>query len=256
MAPERIICLCPSLTEALFDLGAGERVVGITDWCVHPQEKLKGLPRVGGTKTPDLEKIYSLKPDLVVVNEEENRLEDAEEIQSHGIAVLNIFPKTVQEAADGMRALATQIGQAAEGEKLANEIEAQIQNLKKLKTEQKPLRFAALIWRRPYMSVNHDTFVSDLLTLACGENVFGGQESRYPKISAEQLFCAKPDAIFLLSEPYGFTAPHAAEVSSDSGLPPEKIHLADGELLTWYGSRTPKGLRYASELLAKARRFV
>jgi len=251
MTPQRIVCLCPSLTEALFDLGAGSRVVGVTDWCVHPEEEVEKRTKIGGTKTPHLDIIFSLNPDLVVVNEEENRLEDVEAIEARGIEVFNTFPKTVLDAAATMRAMGEKVGCAEQGERIAREIEAEREKVLATAKGRKPVRFGYLIWRRPYMTVNRDTFVHDLLTLAGGQNVFADLPQRYPKISAEQLFTAKPDAIFLPTEPYMFTAPHAAEVCADSGLPPERVPLVDGEFLTWYGSRTPKGLRYAGELLAR-----
>lgn len=252
-SPQRIVCLCPSLTEALFDMGAGERVVGVTDWCIHPMEECEKRTRVGGTKTPDLEKLFSLEPDLVIVNEEENRLEDVEEIQARGIEILNTFPKTVADSAATMRTIGAKVGCMQAGEAIAREVEAEIEKTRATVTGRPSLRFVYLIWRRPYMTVNRDTFASDLLSLAGGVNVFADLEPRYPKISAEQLFSAKPDAIFLGSEPYMFTAPHAAEVCADAGLAPERVVLADGELLSWYGSRTPAGIRYAREIVAKLR---
>lgn len=253
--PQRIVCLCPSLTEALFDMGAGPRVVGVTDWCVHPEGEVERCLRVGGTKTPHLDLIFPLNPDLVVVNEEENRLDDVEAIAARGIEVFNTFPKTVLDAAATMRAMGARVGCAEAGERIAREIEAEREKLLGAAEGRKPVRFAYLIWRRPYMTVNRDTFVHDLLTLAGAQNLFADLSDRYPRITAEQLFTARPDAILLPTEPYMFTAPHQAEVCADSGLPPDRVPLVDGELLTWYGSRTPKGLRYAGELLERQRNF-
>lgn len=248
---QRIVCLCPSLTEALFDMGAGERVVGVTDWCIHPMEECEKRTRVGGTKTPDLAKLFALQPDLVIVNEEENRLEDVEEIQARGIEILNTFPKTVADSATTLRAIGEKVGCVEAAESIAREIETEIEKTRASVADRPRLRFAYLIWRRPYMTVNRDTFANDLITIAGGANVFGDHATRYPKIAAEQLFNAKLDAIFLGSEPFMFTAPHAAEVCADAGLPPQRVVLADGELLSWYGSRTPAGIRYAREIVAK-----
>src|SRR5215216_588354 len=97
-APQRVVSLVPSVTESLFELGMGNSLVGITDYCVHPEQEVARLPRVGGTKNPDLARIIALQPDLVIVNQEENRKEDAEALKAAGIAVWVTFPRTVREA--------------------------------------------------------------------------------------------------------------------------------------------------------------
>lgn len=254
--PQRIICLCPSLTEAIFDMGAGDRVVGRTDWCVHPDEEVQLLTQVGGTKLVDLEKLFSLDPDLVIVNEEENRIEDVEKIQARGIEILNTFPKTVLQAAQTVRTIGDRIGCEEEAEKIARQIEAERQKTLDEFCNASKFRYIYLIWRRPYMTINDDTFIADLISLVGGENVFANHETRYPKIPVESLREAGPDAIFLPSEPYVFTAPHQAEICAESGLPAERVLLVDGELMSWYGSRTPQGIQYIAKVAKKLREVL
>ncbi len=102
----RIVSLVPSLTEALFSLGLGERVVAVTEWCVHPSDAVAKLPKVGGTKNPNLSEILALRPDLVIANREENRRRDVERLQAAGIPVWVTYPRTVRDATALLRELA------------------------------------------------------------------------------------------------------------------------------------------------------
>src|SRR5688572_16861387 len=97
-APQRIVSLVPSVTESLFDLSLGSRVVGRTDYCVYPVGQVERIPTVGGTKNPDIDKIIALKPDLVMANREENRKEDVKALQAAGIPVWVTFPQTIPES--------------------------------------------------------------------------------------------------------------------------------------------------------------
>jgi ABC-type Fe3+-hydroxamate transport system substrate-binding protein len=115
------------------------------------------------------------------------------------------------------------------------------------------VRFAYLIWRKPWMSVNHDTFASDLLCQAGGINVFAGVEQRYPEIAIEQLIAANPERVFLCSEPFPFQHKHREELARLTGWGLERFVLADGEYLSWHGSRTPDGIDYALGLIDAAR---
>ena len=97
MAPKRIVSLCPSITETLVAIGGYSRLVGVTRSCVRPKGMLWKVPRIGGTKNPDLPRILDLRPDLVFANEEENRIEDVRALEAEGIAVDVTFPKRVAD---------------------------------------------------------------------------------------------------------------------------------------------------------------
>jgi ABC-type Fe3+-hydroxamate transport system substrate-binding protein len=250
--PQRIVCLCPSITEALFAIGAGERVVGVTEYCVHPRERVADLPKVGGSKVADLDALFALKPDLVVMNEEENRLEDYEEIAGRGIPVLNTFPKTVADAASMMREVGRSVGCPEEGERVAREIESALATARAAANGKPRVRVACLVWMRPFMAMNRDTFLHDLLHVAGFENAFGGRPERYPRIDKEDLRTGL-DAILLPNEPFEFVPQHATEIAAIAGLPTRRAVLCDGQFLSWYGSRTPGGLAYASRLCEQVR---
>ncbi|HEY0995208.1 MAG TPA: helical backbone metal receptor, partial [Gemmatimonadaceae bacterium] len=248
----RLVSLCPSLTELVFDLGRGAELVGRTRFCVHPEGLVDQVERVGGTKNPKIPRILELAPDLVLLNEEENRREDWEALEGAGIRCHVSFPRDVAGTAAMVRDIAAVLGRAAEGERIAADIEARAARVAAAAARRAPVRYAYLIWRDPWMAVSDDTFVSAMLGLAGGENVLAGAAERYPTVTAEALRDAAPDRVFLSSEPFPFTATHAAELAAATGLPVERFVLADGELLSWHGSRTARGVDYAGALLARA----
>jgi len=245
----KIVSLCPSLTELVFDLGAGDELVGITTFCIHPADRVGAVETVGGTKTPDCERILQLAPDVVLMNEEENREEDADVLAAAGIHVHNSFPRDADDTAAMVRSIAATIGRPGPGELVAAEIEESAVEARAAAGQQARTRFVYMIWRKPWMCASGDTFVSNLLELAGGENVIGHEGERYPEMEAALLAAADPDVVLLSSEPFPFEERHADELALASGLPRERFQLVDGELLSWHGSRTPSGIRYAADLI-------
>ena len=249
----RIVSLCPSLTELVFDLGRGSDLVGITRYCVHPAEGVQGVEKVGGTKDPDVERIVALEPDVVLLNEEENRREDAERLQSAGLRCHVSLPKDAAGTAHMVRSIGAELARAREAESIAADIEARTRRVRAHARAARPVRWAYLIWRKPWMSVNADTFAHALLTQAGGVNVFAGRAERYPEVTLAQLTAAYPERIFLCTEPFPFEEKHRHELSTATGLDPERFRIVDGEYLSWHGSRTPEGIDYAAKLLEEAR---
>lgn len=244
----RLISLCPSLTELLFDLGVGDQIVGRTKFCVHPADQVTRIESVGGTKNPKTERIIALSPDLVLMNEEENRIEDARALTAAGLRVHTSLPRTAEETAAMVRSIAAAVGREDAGAAIAAAIEQRAARVRRSSAGRAPVRFAYLIWRRPWMTVNSDTFVSALLELPGGVNVFGDRAERYPEVTVEEIAAEKPDLVLLSSEPFPFKEQHAEELAA-SGMPNEHIRLVDGELLSWHGSRTPQGIDYAEEVI-------
>ena len=245
----RIVSLCPSLTELVFALDAGDALVGRTRFCVQPHGAVEQIEKVGGTKNPRIDRIVALAPDLVLMNEEENRREDAEALRDRGIACHTSMPRTVPEAIAVVRSIAEAIGRAGQGETLAHAIEASRTRVRAESEGREPVRHAYLIWRAPYMSVNGDTYVSALLADAGGVNVFANRDERYPEVSPEELAAEAPDVVLLSSEPFPFQERHIEELVHATGLARERFRLVDGELLSWHGPRTGVGLEYARTVL-------
>ena len=245
----RLISLCPSLTELVYDLGVGDSLVGRTKFCVHPADRVESVEKVGGTKNPKIERIVELKPDLVLMNEEENRKEDADALLAAGIRVHSSLPRTPAETATMVRSIGMALGKSREAERIAADIERRADRVRREASLHPPIRYACLIWREPLMTVNDDTFIAGLLALPGGQNVFGDRPDRYPTITTAELHHADPLIVLLPNEPFPFQARHAEELASESHLPRDRFRLADGELLSWHGSRTPRGIDYAESLL-------
>jgi iron complex transport system substrate-binding protein len=249
----RLVSLCPSLTELVFDLGRGDDLVGITRWCVHPADEVARIETVGGTKDPEVARIIELAPDLVLMNDEENRVEDADDLRAAGVTVLSSLPRTCADTAGMVRGIAAALERAGIGEAIACDIESRTARVKAGAEGLDSVRFAYLIWRQPFMCAGMDTFASDLLSQAGGMNVFGDSAERYPEFTAEDLAACDPDVILLGSEPFPFEDEHALQLAEATRLPRERFVLADGEYLSWHGSRTPQGIDYAEGLIQAGR---
>lgn len=249
----RIVSLCPSLTELVFDLGHGDELVGRTKFCIHPADRVGTVEKVGGTKNPKLERIIELAPDLVLLNEEENRREDAEALRAAGVPCHVSFPHTALETADMVRSIADAIDASTEGERIARDIETRHRRVVKFAADREPVSYAYMIWREPWMTVNDDTFVSALLGDAGGHNAFATLGDRYPAITPADLGNASPDVVLLSTEPFPFQPKHADELALLTGIDRGRFEIVDGEMLSWHGSRTPAGIDYAEQVIERAR---
>lgn len=249
----RIVSLCPSLTELVFDLGRGEDLVGVTEYCVHPAEGVEHVEKVGGTKSPDIDRIVELVPDIVLLNEEENRREDEAALAAEGVRCLTTFPRNAPETAEMVRTIGEALEREDEAERIARDIEVRTARAVDAAKGVPAVRWAYLIWRKPYMTVSSDTFASSLLEQAGGRNVFGEHSVRYPEIAVEDLAAADPELVLLCTEPFPFADKHVAELAEATGLDPERFVIANGEYLSWHGSRTPDGVDYAAELIRECR---
>ncbi len=251
MTGMRIVSLCPSLTELVFDLGLGESLVGITRYCVHPAAGVAAVEKVGGTKDPDVARIVALAPDLVLMNREENRVEDGRALEAAGLRCHASLPRTIPETAAMVRSIGAALARPEAAERIAGEIEVRAERVRAAAAGRPPVRFAYLVWRKPWMAVNADTFAHALLALAGGVNVFADRPERYPEIEAGELAAADPALVLLGTEPFPFGDRHAAELAALTGLEHDRFRIADGEYLSWHGSRTPDGIDYAARLLAR-----
>lgn len=247
----RIVSLCPSLTELVFDLGLGDRLVGITRYCIHPHDGVAAVEKVAGTKDPDVARILELAPDVVLMNEEENRREDAELLEAAGLRIANSFPKTPLETATMVREIGEILDVAERAEAIAVDIEERSGRVRAAAAGRPTVSFAYLIWRKPWMTVNADTYPSAILEQGGGRNVFGGIEQRFPAIELADLIREAPERIYLCTEPFPFQEKHVRELSEATGWAPERFRIVDGEYLSWHGSRTPDGVDYAAELVQK-----
>jgi ABC-type Fe3+-hydroxamate transport system substrate-binding protein len=241
--PQRIVSLVPSQTELLFDLGLGERVVGVTKFCIHPAQAVRNVTKVGGTKQFRFDVIARLQPDLVLGNKEENYREGIERLASqYPVWISDIY--TLADALDMIRKVGELTGAAGKAASLATAIGVGFANLVTVP----PVRVAYFIWRSPWMVAGNHTFIDALLNHCGLTNVFG-YLPRYPEVTEAQLRDARPDCILLSSEPYPFGEKHREELQRL--CPRAKVLLADGEMFSWYGSRLLQSPTYLSSLFKK-----
>jgi ABC-type Fe3+-hydroxamate transport system substrate-binding protein len=247
MPARRVVSLCPSITETLVAIGGYRSLVAATRFCVRPKGMLWGLPRIGGTKNPDVSRILALEPDLVFANEEENRLEDVRALTEAGIEVDVTFPKKVAEVPAAIRRWGARVGDPSEAEALAARIE---ESLGKLEASPTPAGFsyAYWIWREPWMTISDDTYVADLLRLAGGANVYASEPDRYPKTSPSEAIRRGAEVHFFPSEPYPFS--HERHDSLTASLFGESARrlFVEGDDYCWHGARTLAGLERAAAL--------
>jgi len=221
--PRRVVSLVPSLTETLFDIGAGDAVAGITDFCIFPPDLDR--PRLGGTKNPDVAAIRALAPDLVYVNLEENLARHAKQIEEFA-PVFATEPKSVGDVAELIGTL---------GAIHRCDVRTWVDGLKPV-THTAKFTFLCAIWKKPWMWCGGDTYVSSLIESVGGTNAMH-HHKRYPAIDLDCALALEPQVVFLPDEPYAFTAEDAKELDRVVGPFP-------GHLVTWHGTRTIKGLDF------------
>ena len=247
MTPRRIVSLCPSITETLVSIGGLSRLVGATKYCTRPKGILWGLPRVGGTKDPDVGRILDLKPDLILANEEENRIEDVEALRRAGVEVDVSFPRAVRDVPDEIRRWGALLGETREAEALAARIADAIRTAEAAEAA-RPFRYAYWIWKDPWMTVSDDTYVADLLRMAGGVNVFAGEPVRYPEAQPQEALSRGAQVHFFPSEPYAFR-PHRHEALTEQLFGRDRQRLfVEGDDYCWHGVRTLDGLKAMAQL--------
>ncbi len=266
-APKRVVSLVPSDTYSVAALGCGDALVGRTDYCELPADLVAKLPSIGGTKNPRVDDICDLSPDLVIANQEENTKSDLEKLAQRGIKVLVAFPR---RASDGIAHLArlarifrverdTAVrAMLKQGYEMMREAEDAVLRITPIKT-------FCPIWMKPLMTINGETFISDMLRLAGAENVFAerirryplaadlhgapaldaeGRDTRYPRVGDEEVIARAPELVLLPDEPHPFTE-EDAEVFRKMPIPAAargNVIRTSGKDLCWYGARTIEGL--------------
>ena len=245
--PARIVSLVPSITELLCDLGLADQIVGRTGFCIHPREIVRRIPKVGGTKSVDIEKVRALRPTHVIVNVDENEKPTADAISKfvrHLVVTHPLAPL------DNL-ALYRQIGEAFEvrdeAERLCSEFQAAYDRAAAGRYPSRDVLY--LIWKDPWMTVSRDTYISRTLALFGLQTHPTDAGERYPKLTLAEPWLSTVDQVLLSSEPYAFREKHLREVCEQLGKP---VHLIDGEMTSWYGSRAIRGLSYLAEFVGGA----
>jgi ABC-type Fe3+-hydroxamate transport system substrate-binding protein len=205
--------------------------VACTRFCEQPD-----LPTVGGTKNPDVEAIVALAPEVVIVNDEENRVEDAAALNAAGLRVHSMSPRSVADVGPAIVALGAAVGAEVPAVFSTPDWDRWLDEERAVAPSARG-RSAVLIWRRPWMTTNADAYGSSLLDLLGVDNVFADSNERYPEVALEEVAERRPDLVLLPDEPYAFRERHTQEVAA--AVADADIRLVDGRDLFWWGVRTP-----------------
>lgn len=239
----RIVSLVPSLTELLCDLGLAQQIVGRTGFCIHPANIVASIPKIGGTKDVNIQKIRRLAPTHLLVNIDEN---EKPTVAALAEFIPNIVVTHPMMPRDNL-ALAQLMGGifCAEAKTTAwySAFEAEYAILKA--TQMGPSRtMLYCIWQDPWMSISRDTYIANMLA-EIGWQVPDLGIARYPCFEWNALLIDQIDGVLLSSEPYHFTREHAEALARKIGKP---VRLIDGEMMSWYGSRSLAGLQYLKQM--------
>ena len=261
-ADARIVCLVPSITELLFELGAGDRLVGRTGFCIHPKDNIRTVPKVGGTKSVDIEKIRALAPTHVIVNIDENERPTVDQIARFVPNVIVTHPLGPLDNPALYRMLGTIFGCEARAAELSAAFHKVYANAVAACAALPRERVLYLIWKSPWMTVGRDTYISRTLAAVGWDTVQTEGTVRYPPIELKPELLGRVDRVLLSSEPYAFRERHLNEVrqmlaaSSNYFVPTPmeefesstEVALIDGEMASWYGSRAIEGMKYLARL--------
>lgn len=239
----RVVSLVPSMTETALGLGLGsDELVGRTSFCVHPRAAVRQIPPLGGTKTPRLRRILQLAPDLVLMDRDENRREDADVLRQAGIDLFVADVAHLDSVEELLLQLGERLGRPLEGKEAAARLAHAREPLGHRRSP--PLRALPLVWHQPLMAVAPDSYCGALLREA-GFEVPRLGPVRYPAVDIDGLAAARIDLLLLPDEPHRFTVAEGealqAAIAARGAAAPLVRHL-DGKDLFWYGVRTPAAL--------------
>jgi len=240
----RIVCLVPSITELLCELGLASQLVGRTGFCVHPAAAVAAIPKVGGTKDVNIDKIRQLQPTHVIVNIDENTKPTADALAAFVPHIVVTHPRAPRDNLALARLMGAVFAREAEAARWCGQFEEAYAALQAVQRGA-PRTVLYCIWRDPWMTISADTYIARMLNKLGWHVPAFADPARYPVFTWDDPQLAPVDAVLLSTEPYRFTQSHVAELAAEIGKP---VLLVDGEMLSWYGSRSVAGLGYLGVL--------
>jgi ABC-type Fe3+-hydroxamate transport system substrate-binding protein len=243
----RIVSLVPSLTELLFALKLDAQLVGRTGFCVHPRDKVRNVPKVGGTKAVKIDAVRALHPTHLLVNIDENERDTVDQLRAFVPHVVVTHPLAPHDNFALYALLGAIFDREDEARQLSLQLRAQLDACASRAWPQQNVLYA--IWREPWMTVARDTYIAAMLRLVNWQtlpDLQGGERgaARYPSFYLDAAWIRNADRVLLSSEPYRFTQQHADALSRDARFQGKRIELIDGEMVSWYGSRAIDGIAY------------
>lgn len=278
-APQRVVSLVPSVTGSLYDLRLDKVLVGVTDYCMIPAGATITPVRIGGPKTLRVDAIVALQPDLVVANQEENDRDQINRLSDLGIAVWLTFPVSVREALQDLWVVAN-LFRSEQAMHQVDQLEKGVEWAEKAGQNQPLTRYFCPIWEdvlesgeRWWMVFNSWTYPNDALRIFGGENIFasrqrryplladlgreapevaGERDTRYPRVSYEEILAGAPEVILLPDEPFAYSDTEQREFLKLFADTPagksSRIFQIDGSLITWHGTRLAEALTTLPEI--------
>ena len=249
--PVRIVSLVPSITELLCDLGLASSLAGRTGFCIHPAHIVRGIPKVGGTKDVNIEKIRKLAPTHLVVNIDENEKPTVDALAEFIPHVIVTHPLAPRDNLGLYRLLGGIFHVEEKAARLCDAFEREYALLQAA-PKGPPQVMLYCIWKDPWMTISPDTYIARMME-EIGWRCWVPREmagveagSRYPVFKWSDDLARSLDGVLLSTEPYRFTEAHVDALEKQVGAP---VRLLDGEMMSWYGSRAVAGLRYLREVL-------
>lgn len=234
----RIVSLVPSVTELLCELGLGSQMAGRTGFCIHPAHEVARIPKVGGTKDVNLARLRELAPTHVVVNVDENEKPTVDEIARFVPNVVVTHPKAPRDNLALARLMGGVFCRQREVEGWCDAFEREYAALQAAPRRNETMLYC--IWKDPWMSISADTYIASMMA-EIGWSIPQLGEARYPRFEWSEALAQSIDGVLLSTEPYRFTQAHADALERQLGKP---VYVVDGEMMSWYGSRSIDGLRY------------
>jgi ABC-type Fe3+-hydroxamate transport system substrate-binding protein len=249
--PRRVVSLAPSMTEIAFAVGAGDQLVGVTDYCDFPPEAAK-KPKIGGIYTPNFEAIMKLRPDLVLATTEGNREEHVRMLERLGLPVEIVQPLDFAGVLDSITRVGRRLGHAAEARVLVARMEAEAAAIERAVAAARRPRVLYVLWGDPLIVPGRETLVTDLVRRAGGESVTGAEPSAYPRFSLEEALARRPDLVVLARHGDATADAQLRDWAPLSVLPAVRegrVRVIEGDLLHRPGPRVVDGLRALARLL-------
>lgn len=244
----RIASLVPSLTELLFALGLGERVVARTHYCVHPSPNVQSIAEVGGTKKVKHAQLRELAPTHVLLNIDENPKALAVQLAEYVPHVVVTHPEVAEDNLALYRLLGLLFGREYAAARLSAAFSRRLLHLYRERPLRRPRRVLYLIWREPWMSISAPTYIAQMLRLINWQCVTLPDPARYPTLDITPELLSQLDYVLFSSEPYHFKPNDLDQFAQCYQFPRERVLLIDAELVSWYGSRAILGLDYLDQL--------
>lgn len=243
----RIVCLVPSLTELLCDLGLTSKIVGRTVFCVHPKDEVKTVPSIGGTKQVNMDKVAGLGATHLIVNVDENPKELVEELSQIIPNVIVTHPNTPEDNIDLFQLLGNIFGRSGDAARLISDFHAARTHAQMTAMDLPEKKVLYFIWKDPWMSIAPETYIAQSLKIGNMITLPVVCDKRYPEVDLGSGILGEVDCVLFSTEPFSFKAEHLQNFATTHSISKEKLHIIDGEMTSWYGSRAILGMRYLAD---------